>query len=514
MWKTFKAELKHIFSNKWRLAGFFIMLFIPLTYGFLYINAYWAPFKHVDNLRIAVVSQDSLKKDGKETIAGGIVKSLEKNGVTAGATNIYKYKIVSDQDIKKDPEKAVNSGKYSAIIIIPEGYSEELKLSASFLAAGLKIIPSNHLQNIKDWKNKNKKTLDLGWHKHLKELVNNVEKEFEENKFEYNKIKNPVLIDFMSINNLFEASAKDIQSKIIDGKKNSYDRITFYNSYKHSYLAGEMTNYISNSFSLIQKAIIPLFSEVASTEIGKEIIKKWLTELKYEKDHKIKNISGMLIHKTAPNINNYGFGIAPYFISIALWAGALVMTFVIKNERHIKNQSTTKHYFGKTLLWLFSGWFQSIVLISAIWLQGVDIGWEHQWELYLYALFMSTIFTLTVQGASYTMRYGDIGELIVVIMLVIQLISSSGTFPVEMQNIIFRIINPIVPFSYTIHSLREILWNPNWIIIIKDTIILLIFPVIFISLSLFVNWHFDKRTKKRIDGNNQYKSFEIQLDDL
>ena len=284
-----------------------------------------------------------------------------------------------------------------------------------------------------------------------------------------------------------------------------------------------MTNFLSQSNSLVIKVMFPdllsaikdlsnkpaiklLISKLTGIVIGNDPASQWRNLVQTLKDK--------IITKSAPNIKTYGFGLAPYFISIALWAGALVMTFVIKNERHIKTEGTMKHYFGKTLLWVISGWIQTLILITVAWLQGVDLGFENQWELYLMALLTSTIFTMTVQAASYTMRYGDMGEFLVVILLVLQLTSSSGTFPVEMQNIIFKIIHPIVPFTYSIDAIREIFWNPDWLVIVEDSLVLMLFPIIFIPITLTINYLFDKKTVKVINGIKTYKSFEKHMGDF
>ncbi len=250
MWKTFIAEIKHLFKNKWKFAGFIIMLFIPFMYGFLYLNAYWAPFKHVDKLHIAIVSKDELKKDGKNTIAGRLVDDITKHGITAGTKNIYTYHLESDQSIRNNPEEAVDSGEYSAVIIIPKGYSEELELASTFLIAAT-TDSGSYIDNIKKWEQENSLKLNKKEHVNLKNLAIKAKSNL--------KIPNSTLFDSISIGDIFEASSKDVATLNVSKSSLPLDRITFYNSYKHSYLAGEMTNYISSSLSLVIKTIDPLF---------------------------------------------------------------------------------------------------------------------------------------------------------------------------------------------------------------------------------------------------------------
>ena len=190
------------------------------------------------------------------------------------------------------------------------------------------------------------------------------------------------------------------------------------------------------------------------------------------------------------------------------------MTFLFKNERHVKDVSTTRHYFGKSMAWVLTGWIQTTILLTAVTLQGVNLGFGSQWELFLFGYFISMVFSLIVQAVSYSMRYGDLGEFAVVILLVLQLISSSGTFPVEMQNIIFKIAHPIAPFTYAIQGIREIFADTQLDVLFLNMGALLLFPIVIIPITLLLNWRFDKRTRKMVDGKYEYESYEIHMGDM
>ena len=512
MWKTFKAEIRHILKNKWRLAGFIVMLFIPLVYGFLYMNAYWAPFKHVDRLKIAVVSRGT-----KDKTSDSLITTLHGKGTLSVGNQIYDIEDKSNE-LKDHPREAVESGEYAAVIVIPKGYGRNQRLISGFIFSLLKdkasLAGAGSHAKFDSWLTDAATIADLGVNSNLGNLIKDL------NTRSGSALTLDKFMKLSSMNELLKASSKDIEAQNIG--KESYKGVTFINSYKHSYLAGEMTNFLSQSNSLVMKVMFPNMIKTIKQLSNAQLTKTMFSMLgiKVGSDPAsqwrsfIQTLKEKVITKTAPNVNTYGFGLAPYFISIALWAGALVMTFVIKNERHIKTEGTIKHYFGKTLLWVIAGWIQTLILITAVWLQGVDLGFEHQWELYMMALFTSTIFTMTVQAAAYTMRYGDMGEFLVVILLVLQLISSSGTFPVEMQNIIFKIIHPVVPFTYSIEAIREIFWNPDWGVIIEDVLILMLFPIIFIPITLTINYFFDKRTVKEVNGIKTYESFEIHMGDF
>ena len=274
-----------------------------------------------------------------------------------------------------------------------------------------------------------------------------------------------------------------------------------------------MTNFGADLTKLAFKVLSPDISNLSPGVQG--ILKPILDTIMHQATSLKQNLIEVHSHDLGQDtINTYGFGMSPYFISIALWAGALVMTFLFKNERHIKDKSTTRHYFGKSMAWVLTGWLQATILMTAVTLQGVDLGFAHQWELFLFGYFISAVFSMFIQAVSYAIRWGDIGEFTVVILLVVQLISSSGTFPVEMQHWIFKVFHPIVPFTYTIAGIREIFFDTDISILFFNMGILLLFPIIAIPISLYLNYRYDKRTRVEKNGKYEYESYEIHMGDL
>ena len=489
MKKTFVAEIKHIFKNKWRIITFILMLFTPFIYGFLYMNAFWSPFQHVSNLKIGIVDRNQTDMSNKLT------NTIVKNNITI-ANQIYKLKKVKDN---KNSKNLVDSGEYAAILEIPKEFKKGIESISNVFQENIGIIY---------------KTIE----KPIQEKYKSIKEIIEDKKFpETNSWKIG-----------FKPNSKISTNYIMNEfKKNAKGKLLFYNSFKHNYLKGEITNFLGESldlyFNIISNPLYFYTNKIIDkidkiTGISKKDIKKIKDEF-----HKViksfipnKNDINKLLdlrRTTSKLVNTYGFGLSPYFISIALWAGSLTMGLIIKNKRYIKTEGTLKHYFGKWLVWIFAGIIQSLILLISITLQGVNLGWKYQWELFLFVIFCSIIFVSIVQAVSYSFRYSDLGEFAIIILLIIQLISCSGTFPVEMQNIVFRIISPVIPFTYVIEIIREIFWEPNILLILKNIIILFVFPTFIIPISLLINWRFDKKNLSLNNNIKTYKSFEIHLGD-
>ena len=296
---------------------------------------------------------------------------------------------------------------------------------------------------------------------------------------------------------LLTASLTNDPKKIADVISKKIKQVEFHISFKHNFIRGEMTNLAS----AIQK-----FSHdvLAPGRIGNTIFNAL--------SHSF-TTSTVEQHILGKNINTYGKGFAPFFISISLWAGALAGTFIIKNKRYGEKEKTIQTFFGKTMVWQLTSFIQSSLLTLGLAILGVTPagGWGDLWQWWLFIVFMSATFSLTIQGIGSIFRYADIGKFICVVLLILNLVASSGSFPSFMQPAFFTFITDLLPFHYGIEGMRQILWEPSTAEVFKNMAFLLLFPLITVSIALTVNIIWDKKTLK-ITG--QYDSYEISTLDL
>ena len=131
-------------------------------------------------------------------------------------------------------------------------------------------------------------------------------------------------------------------------------------------------------------------------------------------------------------IANYGSAMTPFYTVLALWVGALLLTALVKVKAEPKNlQGVKLHqlYFGRYLLFFVLGQIQALVVVLGdIYLlhcQILDKG-----LFWFTASLTSFVFTLLVY--SLTLSFGDIGKAVAVVIMVIQIAGSGGTFPIEL----------------------------------------------------------------------------------
>lgn len=183
-------------------------------------------------------------------------------------------------------------------------------------------------------------------------------------------------------------------------------------------------------------------------------------------------------------VKNYGTGFAPYFISISLWVGAIIMFFVISpNVADGMNAGPISKVIGKYLSYSFIGLLQAILVSIAVLILGLKP--NNMIMYFVVNIMMSLAFIAIIQSLIFIL--GDGGRLIAMIIFVIQLTSSAGTFPIQVLPQFFKILYPYMPFTYAIASLREAISGWDISIILFNTSILIAILVVFLIISIALN---------------------------
>ena len=181
-------------------------------------------------------------------------------------------------------------------------------------------------------------------------------------------------------------------------------------------------------------------------------------------------------------MGNYGTGMTPFYTVLSLWVGLLLLSSMLSVEAK-GEYSASAQYFGKMML------FMSIAIIQAI---IVALGDLYLLKIYcvnpglfvLGSVFTSVIFTIILY--SLCSVFGNVGKVLGIVLLVIQIGGSGGTFPIQLTPKFFQTINPFLPFTYAISFAREAIGGVVQSVLIKDIVVLLIYGAIFILISLFL----------------------------
>ncbi|WP_346921044.1 YhgE/Pip domain-containing protein [Clostridium sp. UBA7339] len=182
-------------------------------------------------------------------------------------------------------------------------------------------------------------------------------------------------------------------------------------------------------------------------------------------------------------VPNYGTGFAPYFISLSLWIGAIMMFFVISAKTDDDaNLSKFDKVIGKYLSFGFIGLLQAL-LVSAV-VMGLGLTPTSTVMYFVSIVFLSLVFIAIIQCL--ISLFGDAGRLLGIVLLILQLTACAGTFPLEIVPKFFKVINPYMPFTYSVELLREVISanTINYGIVGKDFLILGIVLLVFLTISI------------------------------
>lgn len=154
-------------------------------------------------------------------------------------------------------------------------------------------------------------------------------------------------------------------------------------------------------------------------------------------------------------IRNYGSAVAPFYTTLAIWVGALVLVALIKvraTGEDLEKPKRHELFLGRYLIFFLLGQVQTLIIVLG------NIFWLHcQVENPFLFWFASAItsFTFTLLIYALTLSFGDIGKAIAVVLVVIQIAGSGGTYPIEILPEFFRKVYIFFPFPYAINAMRE-----------------------------------------------------------
>lgn len=190
---------------------------------------------------------------------------------------------------------------------------------------------------------------------------------------------------------------------------------------------------------------------------------------------------------------NYGSAVSPFYTTLALWVGGLLLTALIKvhpdSPELINGAKPHELFFGRYLLFFVLGQVQAVITVLGdvylLKIQCLDKG-----LFMLAACFTSFVFTLLIYAL--TVSFGDIGKALAVVMVVIQIAGSSGTYPIELLPVFFQKVYIYFPFPYAINAMRETISGRYGSDYWQFMGVLLLFVAASLALGLFIRKPFMK----------------------
>ena len=191
-------------------------------------------------------------------------------------------------------------------------------------------------------------------------------------------------------------------------------------------------------------------------------------------------------------MGNYGSAMTPFYTVLCLWVGQTLLVSMLSVEVH-GAYKISEEYLGKLLLFVTIGIIQAVIAALGD-LYILKIYCTNPLAFVLGMIYTGIVFTILV----YTLVsvFGNVGKVIAIILLVLQVAGSGGTFPIQLTPKFFQIINPYLPFTYAISMARESIGGIVKEVMYRDCGILAIYILASLVIALVFKKTFNKFMKK------------------
>lgn len=191
-------------------------------------------------------------------------------------------------------------------------------------------------------------------------------------------------------------------------------------------------------------------------------------------------------------VENYGSAVAPFYSTLAIWVGGVVIAAIFKTEAepedYLPRRMKQRHLFwGRFATFFFLSLLQSFIIVWG------DLHLLHcqcMEPLMFYICGALTSFVFTSLIYSLVLAFGDVGKAIIVVIMITQIAGSSGTYPIEILPPIFASIYLFFPFPYAINAMREAMFGMYGLDIYVYLLELMVFAVLGLLIGLFVRRSF------------------------
>lgn len=491
--KIMLRDLKSISTNVTALVIIMGLCVIPSLYAWFNIHSNWDPYSEAStsNLKIAVFSKDQgvRVQDMELAVGDSVVSALHEN-TTIGWV------------FPEDERTAVNgvySGEYYAALIIPEDFTESIAgLIDGRLDGGRILYYENDKKNAIATKITGKaKTavetqVNATVFRTITEIAAKIGSALE------NTDSSAVIRQVMT---RLENLKTDIQSfqhmlgsakKMTDATAQTMTGISELNEKIIADLRNDL-NFISTASAAfgtsgIETANVRLQDYISLLEDGKSSLnqmRRLLKNLYSQVEELEKRLSGISnserlqqiveVLENEPEkigtffstpvslktervfpIKNYGSQMAPFYTVLSIWVGALILAAIIHTKVHpvkgVEDVRYYQEYFGRYAVFFLVGQIQTLLCVLGD-VFFLEIQCRHLFLFWCSAALASFVFTLLIY--SLTFAFGNVGEALAVVIMVIQVAGAGGTFPKEVLPDIYQRIYAYLPFPYAMDAMKE-----------------------------------------------------------
>ncbi|SFE41207.1 putative membrane protein [Paenibacillus catalpae] len=198
---------------------------------------------------------------------------------------------------------------------------------------------------------------------------------------------------------------------------------------------------------------------------------------------------------TDHKLDRYGLGIAPYFLSLALFMGALVYTTVFSvRDSYTLGASPMGRFLSRTLTYVTISLLQSLIA-DAVLLYVLKIEVTSVPLFVFFTILTSLAYTFIIQAL--VTWLDNPGRFLVILLMIFQLTSSAGTFPLELLPDWMQKLNPWLPMTHAITGFKAIIASGDYALMREQMLVLGAFAIVFLAFTFL---YFKRQSKKPADN--------------
>lgn len=193
-------------------------------------------------------------------------------------------------------------------------------------------------------------------------------------------------------------------------------------------------------------------------------------------------------------VPNYGTGFAPYFLSLGLFVGALITSIVMPvYDSSVKGANGFNRFVSRTLSFAGMGLLQALLAVVLM-LYGLKLDVQNVPMFYLFAFITSLSYMFLIQVL---VTWLDLpGRFIAIVILILQLTTSAGTFPLELIPNWMKALNPLLPMTYSVSGFKSVISTGDMSGMWRDAGVLASFGVVFLIITSI--YFLTNRYKKKV----------------
>lgn len=181
-------------------------------------------------------------------------------------------------------------------------------------------------------------------------------------------------------------------------------------------------------------------------------------------------------------VPNYGTGFSPYFLSLGLFVGALISTLVVPlRGSSVADASAWNRFVSRALAFTGMGLAQSL-MASLLVLYGLGLEVKSVPLFFLFSFVTSLCFMFIIQALVTWLE--NPGRFLAILMLIFQLTTSAGTFPLELIPNWMKAFNPLLPMTYSVSGYKAVVSTGDFSHAWNQLAVLAGFGVVFLALTL------------------------------